>query len=183
MDKPELYKNSKKGEIILKVKPYLHNLDELLNEMFGKIVKGIKADRAASLGVYITIKSYGEENSVIIGQIIVTDDDGKLIGRCLLSNGPIDSTIFCENIQENIKYGLPNPDYYLSNIIIITKKVLNTVHDTRRQTIELQANMNLNSTPYDPEISVYRALETINYIKNTSEIRLYNPEIIPLVKY
>ncbi len=183
MDEQLLYKNSKKEEIALKIKPYLCNLDELLSGMSREIVEGIKAYRATSLGVYITIKYHDEKNYTIIGQAIVTDNDRKLIGRCLLLKNPIYSTIFCKNIQENIKYELPNPDYYLSNITIIAEKVLNTVYNKKVQIIELQANINLKSMPDGPEILVYRPLETINYNSKISEIKLYNPEIIPSVKY
>ena len=183
MDEQELYKNSKKENIILEVRPYLYDLDRLLSKMSGEIVKGIEANSATSLEVYITIRFYDKEGYTIAGQAIVTDYDGKPIGRCLLSGGPIRSTIFCENIQENIKYEFPNPDHYLSNIIIIAKKALNTIHSEKEQIIELQANINLNSIPHDPKITVYRPLETISYNNNISEIRLYNPEIIPLVKY
>jgi len=78
---------------------------------------------------------------------------------------------------------LSNPDHYLSNIITIIKNILNTVPSKEEQIIELQASINLNSTPYDPKIFVYRPLEIINYNSNVSKIRLYNPKIIPLVEY
>jgi len=55
MDEQELYKNSKKEDIILEVKPYLYDLDRLLSEISGKIVKGIKTNSATSLKFYITI--------------------------------------------------------------------------------------------------------------------------------
>ena len=55
MDEQELYKNSKKENIILEVKPYLYDLDRLLSEISGKIVKGIEANSATSLKFYITI--------------------------------------------------------------------------------------------------------------------------------
>jgi hypothetical protein len=151
--------------------------------MSGEIVKGIKASSATSLEVYITIRSYDEERYNITGQAIVTDHDRKPIGRCLLLKNPIYSTIFCKNIQKNIKYELSNPDRYLSDIIIIAEDVLNTVYNKKGQIIELQANINLKSTPDGPEISVYRPLETIGYNSNMSKIKLYNPEIIPSVKY
>ncbi|MDT7890717.1 MAG: hypothetical protein RQ869_01460 [Candidatus Nanopusillus sp.] len=183
MDEQELYKNSKKEEIILEVRPYLYNLDGLLSKMSGEIVKGIKANSTTSLKFYITIRFYDEKGYTITGDAIVTDYDGKTIGRCLLLRGPIRSTIFCENIQENIGYKLSNPDHYLSNIITIIKNIFNTVHSKEEQIIELQANINLNSIPHDPKITVYRPLETISYNNNISEIKLYNPEIIPLVKY
>ena len=183
MDEQELYKNSKKENIILEVRPYLYDLDRLLSKMSGEIVKGIEANSATSLEVYITIRFYDKEGYTIAGQAIVTDYDGKPIGKCLLSGSHISSTIFCENIQENIKYKLSNPGHYLSNIIIIIERVLNTVYNKRGHIIELQANINLNSIPHDPKITVYRPLETISYNNNISEIRLYNPEIIPLVEY
>jgi hypothetical protein len=183
MNEQELYKNSKKEEIILEVRPYLYNLDRLLSKMSGEIVKGIKANSATSLKFYITIRFYDKKGYTITGDAIVTDYDGKTIGKCLLSGGPIISTIFCENIQENIRYKLSNPDHYLLNIITIIKNILNTVHSKEEQIIELQANINLNSIPHDPKITVYRPLETISYNNNISEIKLYNPEIIPLVKY
>ncbi len=180
MDEQLLYKNSKKEGITLKIKPYLCNLEGLLSGMSEDIVKGIKAYHATSLEFYITID---EKSNTINGRVIVTDGDRKLVGRCLLLKSPIGSTIFCENIQENIKYELSNPDFYLSNIIIIAEKVLNTVYNKKGQIIELQANINLNSTPDDPKISVYRPLETIDYNSKMSKIRLYNPEIIPSFKY
>ena len=183
MEKQKLYKDSEKEEIIPKVKPYLYDLDKLLSGMSEEIVKGIKANGATSLEAYITIRYYGGNSYTINGRVIVTDYDGKLIGRCLLLKSPINSTILCENIQENIKYELSNHDRYLSNIIIFAENMLNTVYNKEGQTIELQANINLNSTPYNPQILVYGPLKAIDYNSNISEIRLYNPKIIPLVKY
>jgi len=193
MDEKELYKNSKKGDITLEVRPYLYDLEKLLSEISRKIVKGIKADKASSLEFYITMRYYygnkkdnNKEDCTINGQAIVTDYDGKLIGRCLLLKSPINSTIFCENIQENIKYKLSNPDHYLPNVIVIAKNILNTLYHNNNkkvQIIEIQANINLTSIPHDPKILVDRPLETINYNNNISKIRLYNPQIIPSIKY
>jgi len=186
MDEQKLYTNSEKEEVISKVELYLYDLDKLLIGMSKEIVEGIKANSATSLKVYITIKSYNENIYTINGQAIVTDDYGKPIGRCLLLESPISSTIFCKNIQEDIKYELSNPDRYLSNIKIIAKKVLNTTtYNEGEKTFEVQANINLNSTSHNPKILVYGTLETIGYSYNSyiSEIRLYNPKIIPSVKY
>jgi len=186
MDEKELYKNSKKGDITLEVRPYLYDLEKLLSEISRKIVKGTKADKATSLEFYITIRSYDKKRYTITGQAILIDHDGKPIGKCLLSKGPIGSTIFCENIQENIKYKLSNPDHYLPNVIVIAKNILNTLYHNNNkkvQIIEIQANINLTSIPHDPKILVDRPLETINYNNNISKIRLYNPQIIPSIKY
>ena len=184
MDEQELYKNSKKEEIISEVKPYLYGLDKLLSGMSEEIIKGIKANSATSLEVYITIRFYGENSYTISGGVIVNDYDGKPIGRCLLLESPISSTILCENIQENIKYKLPNHNHYLSNIKIFAENILNTTsYNKKEQTIELRANINLNPTPNDPKILVYGPLKAIDYNGNISEIRLYNPKIIPSVKY
>jgi len=90
---------------------------------------------------------------------------------------------FMRRYTKNIKYKLPNPDHYLSNIIIFAENVLNTIYNKEGQTIELQANINLNSAPYNPKILVYGPPKAIDYNGNISEIRLYNPKIIPSVKY